>query len=51
VGKAVGKAVGPLVQELLSPFGLAPGTVARRAVHPGGPRVLDAVDAALLVAP
>lgn len=35
--------VGPLVAELLAAHGLTTGDVAAWAIHPGGPRVIDAV--------
>ena len=39
--------VGPLVDELLARHGVARGSVAAWAVHPGGPRILDVVAAEL----
>ncbi len=35
------------MEQLLRPHGLGPEDVAGWAVHPGGPKILDAVDAAL----
>jgi len=43
VPQAVGKALAPLLDELLAPYGLRPSDIDRWAVHPGGPRVLDTV--------
>ncbi len=39
--------VGPLVAELLGAHGLVPADVAGWAIHPGGPRIIDAVGEAL----
>jgi alkylresorcinol/alkylpyrone synthase len=39
--------VGPLVEELLERHGLAVGDIDGWAVHPGGPRILDVVQARL----
>lgn len=39
--------VAPLVAGLLGPHGLAPADVARWAIHPGGPRIIDVVGHAL----
>lgn len=49
--EAVGKAVRPLTERLLATAGLQLGDVARWVVHPGGPRVLDAVEAGLGLGP
>ena len=39
--------VGPAMTQLLGPRGLTPDDVAGWAVHPGGPKILDAVEGAL----
>jgi predicted naringenin-chalcone synthase len=39
--------VGPATEQLLRPHGLGAGDVAGWAVHPGGPKILDAVEDAL----
>jgi predicted naringenin-chalcone synthase len=41
----------PAVAAMLAAAGVAPGTVATWAVHPGGPRILSAVEAALQLQP
>lgn len=51
VPEAVAEHVGPLVKDLLAPRGLDPSDVRAWAVHPGGPRVLDAVADGLGLAP
>ncbi|WP_344490698.1 type III polyketide synthase [Glycomyces endophyticus] len=51
VPEALGEHVGPLVKDLLARHGLDRSEVAAWAVHPGGPRVLDAVAAGLDLAP
>ena len=39
--------VGPAMEQLLTPHGLAVDDVAGWAVHPGGPKILDAVESTL----
>ncbi|MEU5875298.1 type III polyketide synthase [Glycomyces sp. NPDC047369] len=51
VPEALSEHVGPLVKDLLARHGLDRSEVAAWAVHPGGPRVLDAVAAGLDLAP
>lgn len=51
VPEALSEHVGPLVKDLLARHGLDRSEVAGWAVHPGGPRVLDAVAAGLDLAP
>jgi alkylresorcinol/alkylpyrone synthase len=51
VPEALSEHVGPLVKDLLARHGLDRSEVAAWAVHPGGPRVLDAVAEGLDLAP
>ncbi|WP_218126313.1 type III polyketide synthase [Glycomyces sambucus] len=51
VPEALSEHVGPLVKDLLARHGLDRSQVAGWAVHPGGPRVLDAVAAGLDLGP
>lgn len=51
VPDALAEHIGPLVKDLLARHGLDPSEVNSWAVHPGGPRVLDAVASGLDLAP
>lgn len=51
VPDALAEQVGPLVKDLLARHGRDPGDVAAWAVHPGGPRILDAVEEGLELGP
>ncbi|MEV3936699.1 3-oxoacyl-[acyl-carrier-protein] synthase III C-terminal domain-containing protein [Glycomyces sp. NPDC049804] len=51
VPDALAEQVGPLVNDLLTRHGRDPGDVAAWAVHPGGPRILDAVEEGLELGP
>lgn len=49
--RLIGRQVEPLVDELLARHGLARDEVAAWAVHPGGPQILDVVEARLGLGP
>ncbi|WP_435020432.1 type III polyketide synthase [Tundrisphaera sp. TA3] len=47
VAPIIAEALRPWLEGWLAPFGLAPDDVRTWAVHPGGPRIIDAVETAL----
>ena len=51
VPDALAEHVGPLVKDLLARHGLDPSEVRSWAVHPGGPRVVDAIQSGLDLGP
>lgn len=51
VPDALAEHVGPMVKDLLARHGLDPSEVRSWAVHPGGPRVLDAIEEGLGLGP
>ena len=51
VSDAVAGAIGPIVNELLARNSLSKEMVDAWAIHPGGPRILDAVEDRLLLGP